>query len=78
LSTSPTLPANPFTVTCRSSSARTTRAAARSGVAARRSAYAASLGAFTWTPQVTMFTTWPKRWARIAGSRPMVSRTGST
>lgn len=38
--------------------------------------YAANFGALTCTPQVTMFTTCPKRCARIAGSRPIVSRTG--
>jgi len=38
--------------------------------------YAANFGAFICTPQVTTLTTWPKRCARIAGSRPMVRRTG--
>ena len=35
-----------------------------------------NLGAFIWTPQVTTLTTWPNRCSRIAGSSPIVSRTG--
>ena len=38
--------------------------------------YAANFGALTWLPQVTMLTTCPNRCARIAGSSPIVSRTG--
>ena len=38
--------------------------------------YAANLGALTWLPQVTTLSTCPKRCARMAGSSPMVSRTG--
>ena len=38
--------------------------------------YAENFGALTCTPQVTMLTTCPNRCARIAGSSPIVSRTG--
>ncbi len=35
-----------------------------------------NFGALSCTPQLSTLTTWPKPCARIAGSRPMVSRTG--